>query len=91
MKTMGLSESQLVDLIAGRLEGKLQQMQARMSEPDPTPDVLPELGMEIAKVVAAAIHANNVKCAEQTATSGSNSRLSTAQYYDHLSECIDGY
>lgn len=91
MKTMGLSESQLVDLIAGRLQGSFQQLQARLSDAEATPDVLPELGQEIAKVVAAAIHANNVKCAEQTEHPSSSARISATQYYDHLSECIDGY
>jgi hypothetical protein len=91
MKTPGLSENELVDLITGRIHGSLQQLQARMADSEPMPDVLPELGVEIAKVVAAAIHANNLKCAEHTERSGSEGRMSSAQYYDHLSACIDGY
>jgi hypothetical protein len=91
MKTTGLTESQLLDLISGRLQGSLQQLQHRLNASDPHPDLLPELGHEIAKVLAAAIHANNVTCAEQAERSQSDGRVSTTQYYDHLSECIDGY
>ncbi len=89
MKTMGLTESQLLDLISGRLQVSLQQIQGRMTSCDPLPDVLPELGVEIAKIMAAAIHANNLKCAEQAEYLGSDT--SARQVYDHLSACIDGY
>ena len=91
MKTMGMTESQLVDLISGRIQDALQQMQGQMTASESVPDMLPELGQAIAKGVAAAIHANNVTCAEQAERSPSNSRLSTTEYYDHLSACVDGY
>ncbi|MNK46207.1 hypothetical protein D3C87_649860 [compost metagenome] len=91
MTPTGLSETQLVDLISGRIQDALQQMQGRMSDSESLPDVLPELGQAIAKGVAAAIHANNVTCAEQAERSLANKRLSTAEYYDHLSACVDGY
>lgn len=91
MKPTGLTETQLVDLISGRIQDALQQMQAQMATSDSLPDVLPELGQAIAQGVAAAIHANNVTCAEQADRHLANKRLSTAEYYDHLSACVDGY
>ena len=90
MKSMGLSETQLVDLISGRLQGSLQQMQARKPEAAAA-DLLPELGLEMAKVVAAAIHANNLKVAEQTERATPSAPRSSAEFYDHLSACVDGY
>ena len=91
MKTLGLTESQLLDLISGRLQGSLQQMQARVNASEALPDLLPELGLEIAKVLAAAIHANNLKIAEQSERYAASEPRSTADYYDHLSACVDGY
>lgn len=91
MKPMGLSESQLVDLISGRLQGSLQKLQARMTAADPSPDLLPELGQEIAKVMASAIHANNLKLAEQAERCVDSTPRTAAEYYDHLSACVDGY
>lgn len=91
MRTMGLTEAQLLDLISGRIHGSLQQVQARLAQAEPVPDVLPELGMEIAKVVAAAIHANNLRWSEQAVRSQGETRSARQQEYDHLSQCIDGY
>lgn len=91
MSTMGLTETQLLDLISGRIHGSLQQLQQRLAQAEPVPEVLPELGMEIAKVVAAAIHANNVKWSEQAQRPQGEARSAKQQEYDHLSQCIDGY
>lgn len=90
MKPMGLSESQLGDLISGQLHGALQQMHARMPDA-PLADLLPELGRELSKVVAAAIHANNVAWAAQTERAAPCAPRTSAEFYDHLSECVDGY
>ena len=91
MKTLGLTETQLLDLISGRLQGSLQQLQARVNASEALPDLLPELGLEIAKVLASAIHANNLKIAEHSQRHAAPDSRSTAEYYDHLSACVDGY
>ena len=93
MKPTGLSESQLVDLLSGRLQTSFQRLQARMDEggPDALADALPELGQEIAKAVAAAIQANNAKLAEQVEQANAQVRVSSTQFYDQLSASIDGY
>lgn len=88
MKAIGLTEPQLVDLISGRINGSLQRIQDRM-DPESLPTVLPELCLELAKAMAAAIHSNNLICAEQSLRSGNPA--TPEHYYDHLSQCIDGY
>lgn len=91
MTTYGLSEPQLVDMIAGRINGSVQRLQDRMSGAEALRDVLPELSLEIAKAVSAAIHANNVRCNEQAIRTRSEVCFTAEQDYDRLSQCIDGY
>jgi len=93
MKTLGLPDTQLVDLISGRLLAACRDLHARMdpAAAEALADVLPELGLEIAKAVAAAIQANNAKVAEQSAHAESRVPVSSTQFYDQLSASIDGY
>lgn len=91
MMTYGLPEPQLVDMIAGRINGTVQRLQDRLGESEALQDVLPEFSLEIARAVSAAIHANNLRCQEQAIRTRSEVPLTSEQYYDHLSQCIDGY
>lgn len=91
MKTTGLTENQLLDLLSGQLHAAFQQLQSQKPASEPLADLLPELGQVIAQAVAAAVSANNQRIAEQAERSGAEAAGSRADFYDHLSECIDGY
>lgn len=93
--TTGLKESELLDLLSGQLQAALQQLRERPQVSEQVSEelsvLLPELGQALAQALAAALHANNQRIAEQAARSGSESIASRADFYDHLSACIDGY
>ncbi|HEY9856386.1 MAG TPA: hypothetical protein V6D05_11650 [Stenomitos sp.] len=82
-----MSEAELVDLIGGQINRSVSKLQDKQ---EPLPDLLAEFGFEIAKAVASAIHTNNEKTLAVSAQRG-EAPVSTKQYYDHLSECVDGY
>lgn len=85
-----LSEAELVDLIGGQINRSVNKLQGKADQADQLTDVLAEFGFEIAKAVASAIHANNQKAMAQTTPRG-ETPISTQQYYDHLSQCVDCY
>lgn len=89
--TTGLRESELLDLLSGQLQAAMQQLQERPQVSEQLSEVLPELGQALAQALAAALHANNQRIAEQAERSGSEKVASRADFYDHLSACIDGY
>lgn len=84
-----MSEAELVDLIGGQITRSVGRLQGK-AEPEHLPEVLAEFGVEIAKAVAAAIHTNNQQTLAIASQQG-EAPVSARQYYDHLSQCIDGY
>lgn len=85
-----MSEAELVDLIGGQINRSVGKIQDKAEHAEHLPEVLAEFGLEIAKAVAAAIHTNNQHTLA-LASRRTELPMSSKQYYDHLSQCIDGY